>query len=55
MFIYRDEMYDPQTEFKNMAEVIVAKHRMGPTGTVVLFFRSELAQFSNATKREVRL
>ena len=32
MFIYRDEMYDQQTERKNVAEIIVAKHRNGPTG-----------------------
>jgi len=53
MFIYRDEVYNAQSEFKNMAEVIVAKHRNGPTGTVTMFFRNELAQFANAVKRNV--
>ncbi len=53
MFIYRDEVYNSQSEFKNMAEVIVAKHRNGPTGTVTMFFRNELAQFANAVKRNV--
>ena len=53
MFIYRDEVYNAQSEFKNMAEVIVAKHRNGPTGTVTMSFRNELAQFANAVKRNV--
>jgi replicative DNA helicase len=53
MFIYRDEMYNPDTEQKNIADIIVAKHRNGPTGTVQLFFRNRLAQFLDAeTRRE---
>jgi replicative DNA helicase len=48
MFIYRDEMYDPDTEMKNIADIIVAKHRHGPTGTVQLFFRKHLTQFVDA-------
>jgi replicative DNA helicase len=48
MFIYRDEMYNPDTEMKNIADIIVAKHRHGPTGTVQLFFRRHLAQFVDA-------
>jgi len=51
MFIYRDEMYNPDTEAKNIAEIIVAKHRNGPTGTVELFFRDRLAQFLDAETR----
>lgn len=38
MFIYRDEVYNPDTERPNMADVIVAKHRNGPVGEVTLFF-----------------
>ncbi len=53
MFIYRDEMYNEQTQFQHMAEIIVAKHRTGPTGKVELFFRKDLAQFANAIKRTV--
>ncbi len=45
MFIYREEMYDPDTEKKNIADIIVAKHRNGPTGKIPLFFQKELAQF----------
>ncbi len=55
MFIYRDDMYDETSERKNIAEIIVAKHRNGPTGSVELFFRSNLAQFLNAARREVAL
>ena len=55
MFIYRDEMYNENTEWPNIADVIIAKHRNGPTGTVQLYFRKELAQFLEAeiVKREV--
>ncbi|MFQ6016462.1 MAG: DnaB-like helicase C-terminal domain-containing protein, partial [Anaerolineae bacterium] len=45
MFVYREELYDPDTERKNIADIIVAKHRNGPTGKVPLFFKKELAQF----------
>ena len=31
MFLYRDDYYNPETEAKNIAEVIIAKHRAGPT------------------------
>ena len=55
MFIYRDDVYDQQTERKNVAEVIVAKHRNGPTGSIELYFKSQLAQFANAAKREINV
>lgn len=45
MFIYRDEYYDPETEDKNIAEVLVKKHRNGPVGTVKLYFYGERTQF----------
>ena len=48
VFLYRDELYNPETESKNIADVIVAKHRHGPTGTIQLFFRKHLAQFVDA-------
>jgi replicative DNA helicase len=51
MFIYRDEMYNENTERPNLADIIVAKHRNGPTGTVSLYFRKELAQFLEAEVR----
>lgn len=48
LFIYRDEVYNPDTELKNIADIIVAKHRDGPIGTVQLFFRKHLSQFVDA-------
>jgi replicative DNA helicase len=46
LFIYRDEMYNPdKTEFPNIAEIIVSKHRSGPTGTFMVYFKKHLAQF----------
>lgn len=45
LFIYRDDYYDENSEQQNIADVIVAKHRHGATGTVSLFFRKELTQF----------
>lgn len=48
MFIYRDELYHPDTERPNIADVIIAKHRNGPTGNIQLFFRKRLAQFLDA-------
>jgi replicative DNA helicase len=55
MFIYRDDIYDPDSPRKNVAEIIVAKHRNGPTGSVELYFRNHLAQFVDVTKREIAL
>jgi len=52
MFIYRDELYHPDTERRNIADIIVSKHRNGPTGTVQLFFRKHLAQFLDAETRQ---
>jgi replicative DNA helicase len=52
MFIYRDELYHPETEMQHIADIMVAKHRNGPTGTVQLFFRQHLAQFLDAETRE---
>jgi replicative DNA helicase len=49
MFIYRDELYHPETELQNIAELMVAKHRSGPTGSVQLYFNKRLTQFLDAT------
>jgi replicative DNA helicase len=53
MFIYRDELYDPETDRQHIADIIVAKHRNGPTGTIQLFFLSRLAQFLDAETKAV--
>lgn len=51
-FIYRDDYYNPDTEQKNIAELIVAKHRNGPVGTVPLFFRKDITRFYDLSKRD---
>ena len=48
MFIYRDEIYNKNTERKNIADIIVAKSRNGPTGTASLYFKEHCAKFCNA-------
>jgi replicative DNA helicase len=47
MFIYREDVYDPDTDKKGIAEVIVAKHRNGPTDTVHLRFFNRTARFAD--------
>ena len=47
MFIYRDDYYNKDTERKNVSEIIVAKQRNGPVGTVELAWLPELTKFAN--------
>jgi replicative DNA helicase len=47
MFIYRDEMYDENSERANIADIIVAKHRNGPTDTISLRFEPSLTKFAD--------
>jgi replicative DNA helicase len=47
MFIYRDVVYNKETEHPHVADVIVAKHRNGPTGKVPLFFQDALMRFND--------
>jgi replicative DNA helicase len=53
MFIYRPDQYEKDTVKQNVAEIIVAKHRNGPAGSVELIFRSALAKFENAATKHV--
>ncbi len=53
MFIYRPEFYEQDSLRKNIAEIMVSKHRNGPTGIVELVFRENLAKFENAATRNV--
>lgn len=55
MFIYRDEIYNPDTEFKNIAEINVAKNRNGPTGKATLFFDKRLTSFKNLAREKIQL
>ena len=50
MFIYRDEYYNQESVDKNIAEIIIAKHRNGPVGTVKLFFEKEFTRFENLSQ-----
>src|SRR5512140_604317 len=51
MFIYRPDQYEKDTVKQNVAEIIIAKHRNGPVGSVELVFRNALAKFENAATR----
>ncbi|MBR5931791.1 MAG: replicative DNA helicase [Lachnospiraceae bacterium] len=50
MFLYRDDYYNPETEKKNVAEVIIAKQRNGPTGTIELTWQPKYTRFVNMLK-----
>jgi replicative DNA helicase len=47
MLIYREEVYKPETEKQNIAEIIIAKQRNGPTGSVELVFLKQLTRFED--------
>ena len=51
MFLYRDEVYDADSPDRGIAEVHVAKHRTGPTGTVKLAFLPQYTRFENLADR----
>ncbi len=51
MFIHRDDYYNPQSERGNVAEIIIAKQRNGPVGTIELVFRKDIAKFCNKESR----
>lgn len=51
MFLYRDDYYNPDSEKKNVAEVILAKHRGGSTGTVELAWLPSYTKFANLERR----
>ena len=50
MFLYRDDYYNEDSEKKNVAEVIIAKHRAGSTGTVELLWLGNYTKFANMDK-----
>jgi len=47
MFIYREELYDRETDKKGIAEIHIAKHRNGPLGVIPLRFEARTTQFQN--------
>ena len=50
MFLYRDDYYHKDTENPNIAEVIIAKQRNGPIGTVELVWLPDYTKFANMKK-----
>src|SRR5579884_319316 len=52
MFVYRDVIYNADTERPHVADIIVAKHRNGPTGKVHLFFQDSLMKFADLSIRD---
>ncbi len=52
MFLYRDEVYNPDSESKGVCEIIVGKNRNGPTGTVRLAFLDKYTKFANIARTQ---
>jgi len=50
LMLYRDAYYNPDTPDRDLAELIITKHRNGPTGTVKLIFNAELTEFRNMAR-----
>lgn len=53
MFIYRDDVYNPETDRPNIADIIVAKHRNGPIGTFSLYFQASQTKFRDLELQRV--
>lgn len=54
MFLYREDYYEPETQRKNITDVIISKHRNGPTGKVELYFEKEKQRFKSLDRRTER-
>jgi replicative DNA helicase len=50
MFLYRDDVYNPESQDRGTAEVIVSKHRNGPTGVTQLAFLDHYTRFANMAR-----
>ncbi len=51
IFIHREEKYKKDTDKKNIAEIIIAKHRNGPTGEIKLYFNEQSVRFENLAQQ----
>jgi replicative DNA helicase len=52
LFIYRDEHYNPKSKDAGVAEIIIGKHRNGPTGTVMTAFNKQYTKFANLHREQ---
>ena len=50
MFLYREDYYNPETKNENITDVIIAKNRNGPTGTIQVYFHKEYVRFQDLLK-----
>lgn len=53
LFLYRDDYYNPDSLDVNQCEVIIAKHRHGPTGTIRLYFERDITKFGNLVRNNL--
>ena len=51
-FIYREDYYNPETDRKNITDILVKKHRNGPTGTIELYFDRDKQRFRSLAKKQ---
>jgi len=51
-FIYREDYYNPDTDRKNITDILIKKHRNGPTGNIELYFDKERQRFKSLDKRQ---
>lgn len=55
IFLYRDEVYNPSTDFPNACDFILAKHRNGATGTITAYYEKTITKFSDGSVHRVDL
>lgn len=55
MFIYREDYYNPETERQHITDLLIKKHRNGPTGSIELYFHPDLLQFRDIDRRSVEV
>lgn len=53
MFLYRDDYYDPESDKKGITEILIKKHRNGPTGSLELYFNPGQMRFADLDKKRV--
>ncbi len=55
LFLYREDYYNPETENKNITDIIISKHRNGPTGQIQLYFCKEQLAFKDLDKKHASM